>query len=126
MHREHPDILMVKSMTSAYEISPEPKPKFRKITEPCSLETKKDWWHIIHLMKAQAEMPFNELHDWKETRYAGIFPYLILLINKNQWVKLIMDHFGTAYKIFFVFLLMVARNVRSIECLKNVNYKRQD
>ncbi|KPA15635.1 transposase [Candidatus Magnetomorum sp. HK-1] len=71
----------------------------------------------------EEEMPFNELHDWQETRYAGIFLYLIVLIFKNQWVKLIMGHFGTAYKIFFVFLLMVARNVRSIESLKNVNYK---
>jgi hypothetical protein len=69
------------------------------------------------------EMPFNELHDWKETRFAGIFPYLIVLINKNQWVQLIINHFGTAYKIFFVFLLMFARNVRSIEQLKNVHLK---
>jgi len=69
------------------------------------------------------EMPFNALHDWKETRFAGIFPYLIVLINKNQWVQLIINHFGTAYKIFFVFLLMFARNVRSIEQLKNVHLK---
>jgi len=69
------------------------------------------------------EIPFNELHDWKETRFAGIFPYLIMLINKNQWVQLIINHFGTAYKIFFVFLLMFARNVRSIEQLENVNLK---
>ncbi|KPA16018.1 transposase, partial [Candidatus Magnetomorum sp. HK-1] len=69
------------------------------------------------------ELPFNELHDWKETRFAGIFPYLIVLINKNQWVKLIFNHFGTAYKIFFVFLLMFARNIRSIEQLKNINRK---
>jgi len=71
----------------------------------------------------EEEMPFNELHDWKATRFAGIFPYLILLINRNQWVKLIIGHFGAAYKIFFVFLLMVARNIKSIERLKNVNYK---
>jgi len=68
-------------------------------------------------------MPFNELHEWKETRYAGIFPYLIVLINKNQWVKLLIGHFGLAFKIFFVFLLMVARNVSSVEQLKNVNHK---
>ncbi|KPA19096.1 transposase [Candidatus Magnetomorum sp. HK-1] len=71
----------------------------------------------------EEEVPFNDLYDWKETRFAGIFPYLIVLINKNQWVKLIASHFGTAYKIFFVFLLMVARNVKSIEQLKNVNQK---
>ncbi len=69
------------------------------------------------------EQPFNTLHDWKSTRYAGIFPYLIVLIASNQWLKLIMGYFGAAYKIFLVFLLMVAHNIKSIEQLKNVNQK---
>jgi len=69
------------------------------------------------------EQPFNALHDWKFTRFAGIFPYLIVLIINNQWLKLIMGNFGAAYKIFLVFLLMVARNIKSIEQLKNVNLK---
>jgi len=30
------------------------------------------------------EQPFNSLHDWKQTRFAGVFPYLIVLINTNQ------------------------------------------
>lgn len=49
------------------------------------------------------EQPFNALHDWKFTRFAGVFPYLIVLISTNQWLKLIMGYFGSAYKIFLVF-----------------------
>ncbi len=30
------------------------------------------------------EQPFNALHDWKYTRFAGVFPYLIVLIINNQ------------------------------------------
>ncbi len=69
------------------------------------------------------DQPFNALHDWKSTRYAGVFPYLMVLINTNQWLKLIMGYFGSAYKIFLVFMLMTARNYKSIEQLKNVNQK---
>ncbi len=69
------------------------------------------------------EQPFNNLHDWKFTRYAGVFPYLIVLITENQWLKLVMGFFGSAYKIFLIFLLMCARNIKSIEQLKNINQK---
>ncbi len=69
------------------------------------------------------EQPFNALHGWKFTRFAGIFPYLIVLISNNKWLKLIMGNFGAGYKIFLVFLLMVAHNIKSIEQLKNVNLK---
>ncbi|MEA3380161.1 MAG: helix-turn-helix domain-containing protein, partial [Pseudomonadota bacterium] len=69
------------------------------------------------------DQPFSALHDWKFTRFAGIFLYLIVLISKNQWLKLIMGYFGSAYKIFLVFLLMAARNIKSIEQLKNIHQK---
>ena len=69
------------------------------------------------------EQPFNGLHDWKFTRFAGIFLYLIVLISKHQWLKLVMGYFGSAYKIFLVFLLMAARNIKSIEQLKNIHQK---
>jgi hypothetical protein len=68
----------------------------------------------------KSEQPYDTLHDWKFTRFAGVFPYLIVLIANNQWLKLIMGYFGPAFKIFLVFLLMVARNIKSIEQLKNV------
>ncbi len=69
------------------------------------------------------EQPYNILHNWKFTRFAGVFPYLIVLINTNQWLRLTMSYFGSAYKIFLVFLLMAARNIKSREQLKNVNQK---
>ena len=34
-----------------------------------------------------------------------------------------MSYFGSAYKIFLIFLLMAARNIKSIEQLKNVRQK---
>ena len=69
------------------------------------------------------EQPFNSLHDWKFTRFAGMFLYLIVLIGKNRWLQLAMGYFGSAYKIFLVFLLMAARNIKSIEQLKNTDQK---
>ena len=65
--------------------------------------------------------PFTEAHDWKQTRYAGVFVYLITLITQNQWLSLVMGYFGDKYKIFMVFVLMVAHNIRSIEQLKNLS-----
>ena len=66
------------------------------------------------------EQPFSEEHEWESTRYAGIFCYLIPLITEWKWLGLVMGHFGSAYKIFMIFLLMVTRNIRSIEQLKNI------
>lgn len=66
------------------------------------------------------EQPFQEEHNWERTRYAGAFCYLITLISKWNWLDLVMGYFGAGYKIFMVFLLMAARNTRSIEQLKNV------
>lgn len=63
---------------------------------------------------------FSQCHEWKETRYAGVFAYLVTLISGWKWLELVMGHFGNAYKIFVVFILMAARNIRSIEQLKNV------
>jgi hypothetical protein len=70
------------------------------------------------------EQPFSEEHDWEPTRYAGTFPYLITLINKNQWLDLLFCFFGDKYKIFMVFLLMASQDIRSIEQLKNI-FKRE-
>lgn len=66
------------------------------------------------------EQPFCQEHDWKATRYAGAFSFLICLIDGWKWLELVMGYFGRGYKIFMVFLLMAARNIRSIEQLKNV------
>ena len=66
------------------------------------------------------KQPFSEEHDWEATRYAGVFVYLIPLIVVWRWLGLVMGHFGAEYRIFLVFLLMVARNIRSLEQMKNV------
>jgi len=63
---------------------------------------------------------FSQCHEWKATRYAGVFAYLVTLFTGWKWLDLVMGHFGNAYKIFMVFILMAARNIRSIEQLKNV------
>ena len=66
------------------------------------------------------EQPFAEKHDWISTRYAGVFTYLIALITEWKWLQLVMGYFGSNFKIFMVFLLMSACNLRSIEHLKNI------
>jgi len=69
---------------------------------------------------AAQDQPFSEEHDWKATRYAGVFMYLIALITENKWLKLVMGYCGARYKLFMVFILMAAYNIRSIEQLKNI------
>ena len=69
------------------------------------------------------DQPFSQEHDWKATRYAGTFAYLITAITQNQWLRLVMGYFGDKYKVFLVFMLMVANNIRSIEQLKNVRQR---
>jgi hypothetical protein len=67
------------------------------------------------------DQPFAEIHDWNTSRYAGIFLYLICLISDVRWLEFVSGYFGNAYKIFMVFILMVGRNIPSIEQLKNVH-----
>ena len=40
------------------------------------------------------DQPFGEEHNWKATRYAGVFMYLIPLITENKWLKLVMGYCG--------------------------------
>jgi len=79
--------------------------------------------HDLPLMTVQIaaeDQPFNEEHNWKASRYAGVFMYLITLITENKWLQLVMGYCGAQYKLFMVFILMVACNIRSIEQLKNI------
>lgn len=66
------------------------------------------------------EQPYHKEHEWVATRYAGIFVYIITLIFQYDWVKLLQGYFGATYKLFLAFLLMVARNIKSVEQFKNV------
>ena len=70
------------------------------------------------------DQAFSEQHDWEPTRYAGIFTYLITLIHLNDWLQFTSSFLGNKYKLLFAFILMIARNIRSIEQLKNL-HKRE-
>ena len=72
---------------------------------------------------AANQQPFFEEHEWVATRYAGVCTYVICLIAVWRWLALVIGHFGQAYKIFLVFLLMAARNIRSLEQMKNVRLR---
>ena len=67
-----------------------------------------------------ADQVYSGEHDWKPTRYAGVFLYVISLVAKWNWLALVQGFFGSSYYIFVVFLLMAAQNIRSLEQLKNV------
>ena len=69
---------------------------------------------------APVDQPYAEEHGWEQTRYAGVFVHLITLITQHHWLRLVMGYFGNHYKIFMVFVLMSAHNIRSIEQLKNL------
>ncbi|RKX51360.1 MAG: hypothetical protein DRP50_08995 [Thermotoga sp.] len=70
------------------------------------------------------EQPFTEIHSWQSSRYAGVFVYIIYLFSQLRLLTLLGEYFGNSYKIFMVFIMMVSRNIRSLEQLKNV-YKRE-
>jgi hypothetical protein len=67
------------------------------------------------------KQPFVEQHDWLESRYAGVFVYIVHLFSQSQLLSLLSGYFGNGYKIFMIFILMAARNIRSLEQLKNVS-----
>lgn len=66
------------------------------------------------------ELPYAENHDWEDSRYAGIFLVLPVLLSQWQWMHQLFRLFGNGWQIFMVFVLMAARNIRSIEQLKHV------
>jgi transposase len=67
-----------------------------------------------------SERPYAENHDWEASRYAGIFPILMVLISQWHWLSALMRLFGNGWKLFMVFALMGVSNIRSIEQLKHV------
>jgi len=69
---------------------------------------------------APEDQPFSEKHGWEATRYAGVFTYLITLIHLNDWVRMTSSFLGSKYKLLFTFILMIAKDIRSIEQLKNL------
>ncbi len=68
----------------------------------------------------EEESPFQIEHPWQKSRYAGIFAYQIPLMSTWKWFKFTIGYFGERYKLFQVFLLMVSRNIGSIEQTKHI------
>ena len=69
------------------------------------------------------QQPFAHTHEWEQSRYAGCFVYWIALIGDWNWLHLVMGHFGKAWRIFAVFMLMSGRNIRSLEQLKHIRQR---
>ncbi len=67
------------------------------------------------------DQPFVEKHDWLESRYAGVFVYIVHMFSESRLLSLLGGYFGNGYKIFMIFILMAAKNIRSLEQLKNVS-----
>jgi len=68
----------------------------------------------------QEEAPYQREHTWQKSRYAGIFVHQITLMSTWQWFRFTIGYFGERYKLFQVFLLMVCRNIGSIEQTKHI------
>lgn len=67
------------------------------------------------------DLPYAENHDWIASRYSGIFTVLMVLVDQQRWMQQLSGLFGNnGWRIFNVFALMVTRNLRSMEQLKNV------
>jgi len=66
------------------------------------------------------ELPYAEDHQGQPTRYAGVFILLFPLLSQWRWLPRICSLFGDGWRLFMVFLLMSALNIRSIEQLKHI------
>ncbi|MCK5537007.1 MAG: helix-turn-helix domain-containing protein, partial [Bacteroidales bacterium] len=71
----------------------------------------------------QDDMPYEATVKEHNNRYAGVFAMIILLTSYFSWFNWIIGLFGDTYKIFQIFAFMVAKNIHSIEQLKNVRSK---
>lgn len=65
------------------------------------------------------ERPYAQAHAWQASRYAGVFPIVMVLVSQWQWLARVMGLFGDGWRVFMVFVLMAVRNLRSIEQLKH-------
>lgn len=65
-------------------------------------------------------LPYAQAHGWEASRYAGVFPLLLVLVSQWQWLARLMGLFGDGWRPFMAFVLMAGRNLRSLEQLKHV------
>jgi transposase len=73
-------------------------------------------------LAAVTERPYAQPHGWEASRYAGIFPVILVLVSQWPWLTRIMGLFGNGWRLFMVFVLMAVRNLRSLEQLKHVRH----
>ena len=101
--------------------------KLKEIRKQEKEDAIKDQPSIDDFIKEEAveekDQIFEMEHNWENSRYAGISLYLPVLLKRWQWLVFVQGFFGKHFQIFFVFLLMAARNTRSIEQLKNIKFK---
>lgn len=67
--------------------------------------------------------PYEKTIEKHNNRYAGVFAMIVLLTSHYAWFNWTIGLFGKSHKIFQVFCFMAAKNIRSIEQLKNVRSK---
>lgn len=72
---------------------------------------------------ADEDQPYGASLEQSSNRYAGVLAIIILLIHEYRWFNWLIGFFGESYKIFQIFVLMCAKNICSIEQLKNVRLK---
>ena len=65
------------------------------------------------------ELPYAQEHGWEASRYAGVFPILLVLVSQWRWLARLLRLFGDGWRLFMVFALMAVRNLRSLEQLKH-------
>ena len=68
---------------------------------------------------AVSELPYAQEHGWEASRYAGVFPILLVLVSQWRWLARLLRLFGDGWRLFMVFALMGVRNLRSLEQLKH-------
>ncbi len=68
----------------------------------------------------EREQAYSGEHDWKRTRYAGVSLFFAPLFSIWKWMDIVQAFLGCDFRIMLVFLLMSARNIRSIEQMKHV------
>jgi Transposase protein/Winged helix-turn helix len=68
---------------------------------------------------AVSALPYAQAHGWEASRYAGVFPILLVLVSQWHWLARRLRLFGDGWRLFMVFALMAVRNIRSLEQLKH-------
>lgn len=66
-----------------------------------------------------SERLFAQGHDCQASRYAGVFPILMVLISEWRWSPPLVAMFSTGWRLLMVFALMAVRNICSLGQLKH-------